>query len=56
MSGEGEKYEGNNRFVLLKYVDIILKKKFKWYLWFIYIDCNNDIFFKILFKDKMFCN
>lgn len=29
MSGEGEKYEGNNRLALLKYVDTIAKKKFK---------------------------
>lgn len=27
MSGEGEKYEGNNRLALLKYVDTISKKK-----------------------------
>lgn len=29
MSGEGEKYEGNNRLALLKYVDTISKKKIK---------------------------
>lgn len=56
MSGEGEKYEGNNRLALLKYVDTISKKKIKWHLWSIYTDCNNDIPFKILFKDKTFCN
>lgn len=29
MSGEGEKYEGNNRLALLQYVDTISKKKIK---------------------------
>lgn len=29
MRGEGEKYEGNNRLALLKYVDTISKKKIK---------------------------
>lgn len=54
MSGEGETYEGNNRLALLKYVDAISKKTFCF--WSICIDCKNDTPFKILFKDKTFCN
>lgn len=36
MSGEGEKYEGNNRLALLKYVDTISKKNLSDILVYIY--------------------